>query len=39
MTAVRPAAVPQAEIPRVYGRVAGVYDIWGLLTESKARRR
>lgn len=34
-----PARVPQTEIAAVYERVAGVYDIWGWLTESRARRR
>jgi ubiquinone/menaquinone biosynthesis C-methylase UbiE len=33
------ARVPQAEIPQVYDRLAGVYDIWGWLTESRARAR
>lgn len=33
------AMVPQEEIPRVYDRLAGVYDIWARLTESRARDR
>ena len=33
------ARVPQHEIAGVYDKLAGVYDIWGTLTESKARRR
>lgn len=38
MKAMLPAEIPQAEIPRLYERLASVYDVWGLLTESKARR-
>ena len=34
MKAMLPAEVPQAEIPRLYERLASVYDVWGLLTES-----
>ena len=33
------ALVPQADIPHVYDRIAGVYDIWGRLTESRATAR
>jgi ubiquinone/menaquinone biosynthesis C-methylase UbiE len=33
------ALVPQADIPHVYDRIAGVYDIWGRLTESRAMAR
>lgn len=33
------ARVPQSEIPRVYDRIAGVYDIWARLTESRATAR
>ena len=33
------ARVPQADIPHVYDRIAGVYDIWGRLTESRATAR
>jgi ubiquinone/menaquinone biosynthesis C-methylase UbiE len=33
------ARIPQAEIAKVYDRVAFVYDIWGKLTESRARTR
>jgi len=33
------ARVPQDQIPRVYDRLASVYDIWGWLTESRARAR
>jgi len=33
------ASVPQHEIPRIYDRIAGVYDIWGRLTESRATAR
>lgn len=34
-----PAAVPQSEIASVYRRVASIYDLWAVLTESRARRR
>ncbi len=33
------ARVPQPQIAAVYDRLAAVYDIWGQLTESKARAR
>lgn len=33
------ARVSQAEIGQVYDRLSSVYDIWGKLTESRARRR
>jgi len=33
------AKVPQDEIGNVYDRLAGIYDIWGKLTESRARNR
>jgi ubiquinone/menaquinone biosynthesis C-methylase UbiE len=33
------AMVPQDEIPQVYDRLAGIYDLWGSLTESRARAR
>ena len=33
------ARVPQNEISSVYDKIAGIYDIWGLLTESRARNR
>lgn len=33
------AKVPQDEIGHVYDRLAGIYDIWGKLTESRARNR
>ena len=33
------ARIPQSEIAKVYDRVAFVYDIWGKLTESRARTR
>ncbi|KAF0218967.1 MAG: type 11 SAM-dependent [Geobacteraceae bacterium] len=33
------ARVSQDEIGHVYDRLSGVYDIWGKLTESRARRR
>lgn len=37
MTTTLPAHVPQAEIPRVYGRIAPLYDLWAHVTERKAR--
>jgi len=33
------ARISQADIPHVYDRIAGVYDIWGRLTESRAMAR
>jgi ubiquinone/menaquinone biosynthesis C-methylase UbiE len=33
------ARVPQSEIGHVYDKLAGIYDVWGVLTESKARNR
>ena len=33
------ARVPQGEIAAPYDRLAGVYDIWAALTESRPRRR
>jgi len=33
------AKVPQDEISHVYDKLAGVYDLWGWLTESRARAR
>ncbi len=33
------AMVPQVEIGPLYDRLAGIYDIWGKLTESRARNR
>jgi len=33
------ARVSQDEIGHVYDRLSGIYDIWGKLTESRARRR
>ncbi len=33
------ARVSQNEIPSVYNKLAGVYDIWGRMTESRARNR
>ncbi|ACM20425.1 SAM-dependent methyltransferase, type 11 [Geotalea daltonii FRC-32] len=33
------ARVPQEEIAPLYDRVSGIYDIWGRLAESHARRR
>lgn len=35
----REALVPQSEIGSVYDKLAGIYDIWGALTESRARNR
>jgi len=33
------ARISQIEIGRVYDKLAGIYDIWGKLTESRARNR
>ncbi len=33
------ARISQDDIPQVYDRIAGVYDIWGRLTESRAMAR
>ena len=33
------ARIPQHEIGGIYNSLAGIYDIWGYLTESKARDR
>lgn len=33
------ARISQADIPQVYDRISGVYDIWGRLTESRAMAR
>ncbi len=33
------AMVPQSEIGHLYDGLAGIYDIWGKLTESRARNR
>jgi ubiquinone/menaquinone biosynthesis C-methylase UbiE len=33
------ARVPQSEVAGLYDRLAGLYDVWGHLTESRARRR
>lgn len=33
------ARVAQSEIGRIYDKLSGVYDIWGMMTESHARNR
>ncbi len=33
------ARVPQNEIGHVYDKLAGIYDVWGMRTESRARKR
>jgi len=33
------ARVPQSEIPKIYDALSKTYDIWGKLTETKARNR
>ncbi len=33
------ARVPQSEIGQVYDGIAGIYDLWGRLTETRARNR
>ena len=39
LTASSDARVPKDKIAGVYDRIAPIYDIWGKLTESKARSR
>jgi ubiquinone/menaquinone biosynthesis C-methylase UbiE len=34
-----PARIKQADVPNVYRATAPVYDLWGQLTETKARQR
>jgi ubiquinone/menaquinone biosynthesis C-methylase UbiE len=34
-----PARITQADVPNVYRATAPVYDLWGRLTETKARQR
>jgi ubiquinone/menaquinone biosynthesis C-methylase UbiE len=33
------ARVSQSEIGQVYDGIAGIYDLWGRLTETRARNR
>jgi len=33
------AAFRKADIPKVYGGIAPIYDLWGMLTETKARQQ
>lgn len=33
------AKIPQTQVPALYDRKAGIYDVWGKLTETKARNR
>jgi ubiquinone/menaquinone biosynthesis C-methylase UbiE len=33
------AKIPQSEIARIYDAIAPIYDVWGYLTESRARRQ
>jgi ubiquinone/menaquinone biosynthesis C-methylase UbiE len=33
------ARLPQNEVGPVYDKLAGIYDVWGTLTESRARKR
>jgi ubiquinone/menaquinone biosynthesis C-methylase UbiE len=39
MTEVLPALLDQCDVPKVYGRVAPVYDLVGRFAESRARKR
>ena len=38
MTTILPAGVDRVDVPRLYSRLAPVYDLWARLTEGKARR-
>lgn len=33
------ARIKKSDVPKIYKKVASVYDLWGELTESKARKR
>jgi ubiquinone/menaquinone biosynthesis C-methylase UbiE len=33
------ARIKKSDVPKIYKKVASVYDLWGQLTESKARKR
>ena len=33
------ARIPQEKVGQLYDRIAGVYDLWGYMTESRARMR
>src|SRR3974377_1268524 len=33
------ARVPQKDIGPLYDSLSGIYDVWGILTESRARKR
>lgn len=33
------ASVPQPDIAPLYDKLSGIYDVWGMLTESRARKR
>lgn len=33
------ARIPQSEVGALYDRLSGMYDVWGILTETKARDR
>ena len=39
MTKILPAKLAKPDVPRVYRWTAPIYDVWGRLTESKARDR
>jgi len=33
------ARIKKSDVPKIYKKVASIYDVWGQLTESKARKR
>lgn len=33
------AQIKKSDVPKIYQKVASIYDLWGQLTESKARKR
>jgi ubiquinone/menaquinone biosynthesis C-methylase UbiE len=39
MNEILPAGIAKADVPKLYSRLAPIYDFWAGLTETKARRR